>query len=200
MEGGAEGAFSYNNRLNGVSESLAGNLSRIDEIGGPLSMPAVPAGWARATDAPFSMEQNYYAHRGGVHQQWLLAISWPGHVSAIQKVRFQFHHRRHRADYLPAVGISPPAQVDGVESNSRSRESACFTVCAILKSFPSRTIFRSIRQHRLFSRTAGYCPAVRIQRGSLYDKTNSKVVWELSTTFHTISPKSTTLRHKNHHG
>lgn len=127
VEGGPDGAFSYSNRLNGIAESLADNLARIDQIGGPKSMPVVPSGWARATDAPFPWNKTIASHLGGTRNG--LVISWPGHVSAADKVRFQYGHITDIAPTLyEAAGIAPAETFNGVRQQPLNGTSLLYTL------------------------------------------------------------------------
>ena len=179
VEGGPEGAFSYSNRLNGIEESLADSLARIDQIGGPESLPVAPAGWTRATNAPFPWNKTIASHLGGTRNG--MVISWPGHVQQASTVRFQYGHINDIAPTLyEAAGIAPPAIVDGVPQQPLDGTSLLYTLTQ--PTAPARhreqiyEVFGNVALYRdgwqLASTPAG-------SGQSMFEKADGPVKWEL---------------------
>jgi arylsulfatase A-like enzyme len=187
VEGGADGNFSYNNHLNGIPESLAENLGRIDQIGGPLSMPAVPEGWARATNAPFPWNKTIASHFGGTSNG--LVIEWHGHVVAPERVRFQFHHVIDIAPTLyQAIGITPPSEVDGVAQQPIEGVSMLYSLQSPDAASPRREqYFETFGNMGLFQ--DGWMLSSRPKTGgsSLFETGSGATVWELYDLTHDFS-------------
>ncbi|MCC7464080.1 MAG: sulfatase-like hydrolase/transferase [Gammaproteobacteria bacterium] len=109
-----EGSIDLLAGLSGHEGTYAEALPRIAELGGPSSMENYPVGWAWAMNTPFQWSKLVASHFGGTRNG--LVISWPGHTLAPNVVRSQFHHVIDIAPTIyEAVGISPPAQVNGVQ-------------------------------------------------------------------------------------
>lgn len=98
---------------NGVKESLPYLLSMIDQLGGPMTYNHYPVGWAHAMDAPMQWTKQVASHFGGTRNG--MVISWPARIKDKGSIRSQF---AHVIDIVPtiyeAIGITPPAVMDGV--------------------------------------------------------------------------------------
>jgi len=113
-EGESTGTTNYFGHL-GVGDAkntVALDLARFDEIGGPTTMPHYPRGWAMASNTPFRMYKRN-THAGG-HQVPCL-WSWPKGLSEVAGgIRTQYGHC---IDVLPTVlalaGISTPTHRNG---------------------------------------------------------------------------------------
>lgn len=112
-EGNVGGQLSKWGTSNGVPDSTAAQLDRIDEIGGPLSYPIYPIGWAWAGATPFQWFKQVASHLGGTRNG--TAISWPQGIPHAPSLRGQFHHV---IDIFPtildAANIPVPRSVNGV--------------------------------------------------------------------------------------
>jgi arylsulfatase len=112
-EGGLVGLLNENSFFNNVPESLAANVARIEELGGPKHFNHFPAGWAWAMNAPFQWTKQIASHLGGVRNP--LVISWPKRIRDRGGIRSQF---AHAIDICPtiyeAVGIEAPTGLNGV--------------------------------------------------------------------------------------
>ncbi|MBW2421163.1 MAG: arylsulfatase [Deltaproteobacteria bacterium] len=99
--------------VNGMTEASEWYLEMLDEMGGPLSYPIYPAGWAWAVDAPFQWHKTVGSHFGGTRNG--LVVSWPARIADLGTIRSQFHHV---IDILPtlleATGVPAPTVVDGI--------------------------------------------------------------------------------------
>ncbi|MCC7086225.1 MAG: arylsulfatase [Pirellulales bacterium] len=112
-EGGLVGLLNENSFFNNVPESLADNLTHIDEIGGPKHFNHFPAGWAWAMNTPFQWTKQIASHLGGTRNP--LAVSWPAKIKDKGGVRTQFHHVIDIAPTIyEAVGVPFPETLDGV--------------------------------------------------------------------------------------
>ncbi len=112
-EGGATGTVNEVMNLNGVPSSLEDNLKVLDEIGGPLTEPHYPMGWAWAGNAPFQWVKQVASHLGGTRNP--MVVSWPSRIKDAGGIRDQF---THLIDIAPTIydvaGIPAPSMVNGV--------------------------------------------------------------------------------------
>jgi arylsulfatase len=111
-EAGPSGSFNQLLFSNGVQASLAENLERLDEWGGPNTYPNYSWGWAWAGNTPLRRWKRYL-HQGGMSDP--LIVHWPKGITAKGEVRGQY---AHAIDLVPtvleALGVEPPAEVGGV--------------------------------------------------------------------------------------
>jgi arylsulfatase A-like enzyme len=112
QEGGPLGFVNAMGPFNGIGESIATKISRIDDIGGPDTHSNFPWGWAMAANTPLRRyKQN--THGGGIRDP--LVISWPTRIADRGTLRHQFCHA---SDLLPtlldAVDVEVPARIRGV--------------------------------------------------------------------------------------
>lgn len=110
QEGSPFGTVNALRHFNRVRDTLDSNLPYIDEIGAAEFRNNYPFGWAMAGNTPLKRyKQN--THGGGVKDP--LIVSWPGRITG-GGIRTQFHHV---TDVVPtvleAVGVAPPAEVNG---------------------------------------------------------------------------------------
>lgn len=113
FEGNLSGTTNVMAQVNGVAESTAEMLERLDDLGGPSTTPMYPAGWAWAGNTPFQWGKRIASHLGGTRDP--LVISWPKRIRDIGGVRTQFHHLIDVAPtILEAASIPAPASVNGV--------------------------------------------------------------------------------------
>jgi arylsulfatase len=115
QEGGPFGVMHEMKFFNGILETPAEAIARIDDIGGPHSHTNYPWGWAQCGNTPFKWyKQN--THEGGVHVPMI--VHAPRHVAPDQigTLRNQFVNV---ADVVPTiydlVGVTPPATHRGVD-------------------------------------------------------------------------------------
>jgi arylsulfatase A-like enzyme len=87
-------------------------LSKIDEIGGPLSYPTYPLGWAMADNTPNKLYK-WTSHEGGTHDPMI--IYWPDVIKDNGSIRSQFSHV---IDIVPTVlevlNLEAPEVYNGV--------------------------------------------------------------------------------------
>jgi len=77
--------------------NISAMLAKIDEIGGPLSYPTYPLGWAMADNTPNKLYK-WTSHEGGTHDPMI--IYWPGGIKDPGSLRSQFCHA---IDIVPTV-------------------------------------------------------------------------------------------------
>lgn len=106
-EGEADGTASYMVHLMADSD-LETDLARIDEMGGPTTMPHYPRGWAMAGNTPFRLYK-INAHQGGHRVPFVVRGPIPGGAG---ERRSQY---QHVTDVLPTLlelcGVPHPSAV-----------------------------------------------------------------------------------------
>jgi arylsulfatase len=113
-EGGQNGMFNEYTYFNGVQETVADMLKRIDQWGGPETYPHMASGWAVALDSPFGWMKQVPSDFGGTRNG--MVISWPKGIQAKNGIRSQFGHVIDIAPtVLEAAGLPQPTMVNGVK-------------------------------------------------------------------------------------
>ena len=114
QEGGPYGVLHEMKFFNGILETPAEAVARIDDIGGPRSHTNYPWGWAQCGNTPYRWyKQN--THEGGVHVP--MVLHWPAGIPAEQSgtMRDQF---TFVADIVPTIyellGLEAPAVRGGL--------------------------------------------------------------------------------------
>jgi arylsulfatase A-like enzyme len=126
MEGGTNGSFSEYMLFNGMpEENVSFLLTKIDELGGPMTFSHYPSGWAMAGNTPFKLYKQW-THEGGVHDP--LIISYPAKIKDQGGVRDQF---THAIDIVPTVlevvGIEAPEVYNGIPQKPIEGVSMAYT-------------------------------------------------------------------------
>ncbi len=96
-EGGESSGFQNDFLPIGNITNISTMLSKIDEIGGPLSYPTYPLGWAMADNTPHKLFK-WTSHEGGTHDPMI--IYWPDGIKEEGGIRSQFCHA---IDVVPTV-------------------------------------------------------------------------------------------------
>jgi arylsulfatase len=113
-EGGQNGMFNEMTYFNGVQETVADMLKKIDQWGGPETYPHMAAGWAVALDAPFAWMKQVPSDFGGTRNG--MVVHWPKGIQAKNQMRSQFGHVIDVAPtVLQAIGLPEPKVVNGVK-------------------------------------------------------------------------------------
>lgn len=115
-EGGLIGTYNELIHLNGIfdAETVEGMLARADEWGGPESFPHMAAGWAIATDVPFTWAKQMAADYGGTRNG--MVMHWPNGFKSRGEIRTQWHHVNDIGPtILQAVKLPEPKMINGVE-------------------------------------------------------------------------------------
>jgi arylsulfatase len=111
--GGDYGTWNEMGRIQGVIQTPAELMARLDEIGGTTSYPHYSAGWGWATNTPFQWVKQVASHLGGTRNP--MVVSWPKGIRRPGGLRSQFSHVNDVVPtVLEAVGIEAPAAVNGV--------------------------------------------------------------------------------------
>lgn len=112
FEGNLTGSTNLMAQVNGVRETTAEMLARLDELGGPDTNPHYPAGWAWAGDTPFQWGKRMGSHFGGTRDP--MVISWPARIHDRGGLRTQFHDVTDLyPTILEAAGLPAPSVVSG---------------------------------------------------------------------------------------
>jgi arylsulfatase len=113
-EGGATGLLNENAFFNRTEESIADQLKRIDDLGGPLAYNHYAAGWAVAGNTPFTWAKQVASSYGGTRNP--LVMHWPARIKAQGEARPQWHHVIDVAPtVLEAAGLPAPKVVNGAK-------------------------------------------------------------------------------------
>ena len=113
-EGGMVGLFNEATYFNAVPETVQEQLKHLDEWGGPTTYPHMAAGWAVATDTPFTWTKQVASSFGGTRNG--MVIHWPKSIKAKGETRTQFSHVTDIAPtVMEAVGLPFPKSVNGSE-------------------------------------------------------------------------------------
>ena len=114
LEGGLDGTDNIMEQINGLRPSADDVLRHLAQVGGPLSNPHYPVGWAWAGNTPFQWGKRFGSHLGGTRVP--MVISWPGHLRDLDGTRAQY---AHVIDVFPtilqAAQTPQPRSVNGVE-------------------------------------------------------------------------------------
>ncbi len=114
LEGGLYGTSNAMAQVNGVQETAAEALAKLDQLGGPTTEPHYPVGWAWAGNTPFQWGKRFGSHLGGTRDP--MVAFWPRHIKDAGGVRYQFEDVTDVAPtILEAAGLPEPVEVDGVK-------------------------------------------------------------------------------------
>lgn len=117
LEGGLDGTDNIMEQVNGLQTPATELLSGLEDLGGPLSNPHYPVGWAWAGNTPFQWGKRFGSHLGGTRDPMI--VSWPARVRDVGGTRWQY---THAIDVLPtlldAAAISAPRSVNGIEQQT----------------------------------------------------------------------------------
>jgi arylsulfatase A-like enzyme len=125
-EGQMNGMFSEMTYFNQVAETVPDMLKHYDEWGSESTYPHFAAGWAVATDVPFTWTKQVASDFGGTRNG--MVISWPKGIKAKGEVRSQFSHV---IDIAPTVyevtGVPAPKEVNGIAQDPIEGTSIAYT-------------------------------------------------------------------------
>jgi arylsulfatase A-like enzyme len=135
LEGGLNGTSDGMAQINGVAESTAEMLAKLDELGGPTTEPHYPVGWAWAGNTPFQWGKRFGSHLGGTRDP--MVAFWPRRIKDAGGIRAQFEDVTDVAPtILEAAGLPEPVGVNGVKQQRVDGASMLATFDSV--SSPSR--------------------------------------------------------------
>ncbi len=112
-EGQMNGMYNEMTYFNQVPEKVSEMLGHYEEWGSESTYPHFSAGWAVATDVPFTWTKQVASDFGGTRNG--MVIHWPNGIKAKGEVRSQFGHV---IDIAPTIyeitGIPSPKIVNGI--------------------------------------------------------------------------------------
>ncbi len=114
-ESGNEGTVNELGKINnGLQESDEWLAANVDRLGGPMTYPAYPAGWAWAMNTPLRWTKQYTSMLGGIRNGMIMR--WNDRATAPGSVCPQFGHLIDIAPtILDAAGLPAPTRVNGVD-------------------------------------------------------------------------------------
>ncbi len=168
QEGGPLGVLHEMKFFNGILETPADAVLRLDDIGGPHSHTNYPWGWAQTGNCPFRWyKQN--THEGGVHVPAI--VSWPDGLPIEQRgtKRDQFIYV---SDIAPTIyellGVEPAATHRGVEQRPITGHSFAHVLAD--ETAPSRNLVQYFEMAGSRALVAGTWKAVcRHERGADFE-------------------------------
>jgi arylsulfatase A-like enzyme len=182
-EGGANGMFNEYTYFNGVQETVADMLTKLDQWGGPETYPHMASGWAVAFNAPFGWMKQVASDFGGTRNG--MVMSWPKGVKAKGGIRTQFGHVIDIAPtILEAIGLPEPKAVNGTPQIPMEGTSLAYTFADAKAQERHTTQYfemagnRAIYQDGWLARTIHRAPWESKPRRSLEDNS----AWELYDT------------------
>jgi arylsulfatase len=172
QEGRLTGSFNELLYFNQLPEDDALNLKMIDEMGGPMTYPHYPMGWAMAGNTPFKMyKQN--THAGGNTDPFI--IHWPQGIKDKGGIRTQY---QHLVDVTPmileAIGFKQPKTVNGVEQRPFDGASMLYTLNDAAARSRHETQYYEMLGHRALYHQ-GWKAIAWHERGTDWEKDK----WEL---------------------
>jgi arylsulfatase A-like enzyme len=125
QEGRETGTFNESLYFNQIPENVEMDMKLIDELGGPMTYPHYPLGWAMAGNTPFKRYKQE-THAGGITDPMI--VHWPKTIKDKGGLRRQYHHM---IDITPTVlevlGIQQPRVVNGVDQRPMDGLSLAYT-------------------------------------------------------------------------
>lgn len=181
-EGQMNGMFSEMTYFNQVPETVPDMLKHYNEWGSESTYPHMAAGWAVATDAPFTWTKQVASDFGGTRNG--MVIHWPNGIKAKGEIRNQFGHV---IDIAPTVyevsGIPAPKTVNGITQDAIEGTSLAYSfndasapekhTVQYFEMFGNRAIY----QDGWYARTIHKAPYLPKAYSSLQED-----VWELYNT------------------
>ena len=172
QEGRAEGSFNESLYFNQIPENFDLNLKMIDELGGPMTYPHYPLGWAMAGNTPFRRYKQE-THAGGVTDPMI--VHWPKSIKDKGGIRRQYHHM---IDITPTVlemiGLAQPRSVNGVDQRPMDGLSMAYSFGDPKAASRRDTQYFEMLGHRAIYHKGWTAVAVH-SRGADFDKDR----WEL---------------------
>ncbi|EMS31276.1 Arylsulfatase [Mariniradius saccharolyticus AK6] len=125
-EGQMNGMFSEMTYFNQVPETVEDMLKHYDEWGSKETYPHMAAGWAVATDVPFTWTKQVASDFGGTRNG--MVIHWPNGIKGKGEIRSQFGHVIDIAPTIYEVTKVPsPKMVNGIAQDPIEGTSLAYT-------------------------------------------------------------------------
>jgi arylsulfatase len=172
QEGRLTGSFNEGLYFNQIPDNEALNLKLIDEMGGPMTYPHYPMGWAMAGNTPFKMyKQN--THAGGNTDPFI--IHWPRGIKEKGGIRSQYHHLIDVTPMiLEAIGLKQPRTINGVDQEPFDGLSMLYSLNDGAAKSRRETQYFEMLGHRAIYHN-GWKAVAWHERGSDFEKDK----WEL---------------------
>ena len=172
QEGRETGTFNESLYFNQIPENVEMDMKLIDELGGPMTYPHYPLGWAMAGNTPFKRYKQE-THAGGITDP--LIIHWPKTIKDKGGIRSQYHHM---IDITPTVlemiGLHQPPVVNGVDQRPMDGLSLAYTFSDAKAASRHETQYYEMLGHRAIY-YKGWEAVTMHARGEDFDKDP----WEL---------------------
>lgn len=127
-EGGISGSNNYVGAYQLHMETDAQRLAQLDTMGGKGTNTHYPSAWAWSMNTPFPWAKTVASHLGAIRNGMIM--SWPKlTANAAGSLRSQFGHVNDiTPTILEAVGLTAPAEVDGIPQKPLDGTSLLYTI------------------------------------------------------------------------
>ena len=127
-EGGISGSNNYVGAYQLHMETDAQRLAQLETLGGKGTNTHYPSAWAWAMNTPFPWAKTVASHLGAIRNGMIM--SWPKlTANAAGSLRAQFGHVNDiTPTILEAVGLTAPAEVDGIPQKPLDGTSLLYTI------------------------------------------------------------------------
>jgi arylsulfatase len=172
QEGRATGTFNESLYFNQIPEPVEVDMKLIDELGGPMTYPHYPLGWAMAGNTPFKRYKQE-THAGGITDP--LIVHWPRVIKDKGSIRSQYHHMIDiTPTVLESIGLQQPRVVNGVDQQPMDGVSMAYSFAAPKAAGRRETQYYEMLGHRAIYHK-GWVAVTTHERGTDFDKDP----WEL---------------------
>ncbi len=115
-EAGIEGTVNELGKINGNREDEDWLYANVEKLGGPLTYPSYPAGWAWAMNTPLRWTKQYTSMLGGIRNGMIMR--WNRHTTKPGSICPQFGHVIDIAPtILDAAGVAAPPKIGGIDQD-----------------------------------------------------------------------------------
>ena len=172
QEGRLTGSFNEGLYFNEVPEDMALNLKLLDEMGGPMTYPHYPQGWAMAGNTPFKRYKQD-THAGGNTDPFI--VHWPKGIKDKGAIRTQYHHLIDvTPTVLEAIGIKQSKMLNGLEQRPFDGISMLYSFHDAAASSRRETQYYEMLGHRALYHQ-GWKAVANHERGADFEQDR----WEL---------------------
>jgi arylsulfatase len=172
QEGRETGTFNEGLYFNQIPENVEMDMKLIDELGGPMTYPHYPLGWAMAGNTPFKRYKQE-THAGGITDPMI--VHWPRTIKDQGTILSQYHHMIDiTPTVLEVIGLQQPRIVNGVDQVPMDGVSLAYTFRDPLAPSRRETQYYEMYGHRAIYHDGWEAVTMHV-RGSEFDKDP----WEL---------------------